>query len=245
MHEYWTLLHRDHTDLDSVLVVLRPGKRRAPVRDEYVVRDADGEEMLRFRFKVIELWTLDAKELTDLGPALLPLVPFARGAEPRRVRAAMRRLARVGSLQRRADLQGALAVFAEDRFPGLDWAAMIPQEVLVKSKFFERLRVLAEQSVRDEVRDEVRAEVRAEERARLVTQLVRTRLGRDAGRWTRAIKVADPEGLDRLFGALIEVEGEGKAASVAVLERVLGERATPRRASQRRSPRRTKGSAAT
>lgn len=221
VHGYFTLLHRQYRWLSSVLIVLKPGKRRREPRDEYVVRDELGEVILRFRFRVLKLWEHDAAALRAIDDvALLPLVPFTRSATAHAARRAMRTLARVSDVERRADLQVALAVFAEAVFPGPAWSAMIPEEVLVRSELFTRAHDLGH----------------AKGRASYVMRLLRRRLGQGAARWTRLVEAAQAESLDRLFDAL--VEGEGKDATLAALEAVLGPLpARRRRPAARRSSR--------
>ena len=191
------------------------------------MHDADGGEVLRFRFTVIKVWELDvALLMAERALGLLPLVPFARDARPPRVREAMKTLSRVEDLQRRADLQGALAVFAGNAFPAIDWAATIPLELLVKSTFYDRLKAMAF--------EEVSTKVREEERLELLTRLLRGRLGRGASRWVKVLSSADGETIDALVDALAVVWT--KDEYLATLERVLGSARAPRRPTRRASP---------
>jgi hypothetical protein len=170
VHEYNTLARRRHGRVASIVLYLRRGRRRGPPRDRLFV-EVPGLTSLDFRFRAVCAWELRASRvIKDAIPALLPLVPYAEGARPLHVRQAMRRLARVKSVPRRADLQGVLATFAGDIFRDVDWFAMIPKEVRMRSTFIDRCR--------------------AEGRCEILAEQLATRLGRRGHAYRRSLEAA-------------------------------------------------------
>ena len=205
-HEYWTYLHRAFDRLTSVLIVLKRGNRRGAPKDVYLVGDANGREVLRFKFDVVRVWAdLHAEDLLAGGLlGLLPLLPFAEGASEDRVHRAMRALDVVPELQRRADLQGVLAVFASDAFPSRRWLDTIPVEILMKTRFFDDLRALAEAHAKADAEAKVKTTALAEGRAELLLMQLHLRLGAEVEAWTSAIKAADAAVVDALARAVAE-----------------------------------------
>lgn len=133
-HEAWTLCDGPRRPTLSIVLVLKPDRRqrRAPA-EELVIR-VRGRPILRFKFQVIRMWTVDARELLRSGPpALLPFLPYARGASSSRVRAAFTKLGELGG-PRGGELKSALAVLATDVFPDFDWLGMIPEEIGMEKK---------------------------------------------------------------------------------------------------------------
>ena len=105
-----------------MVLVLRPGDRQGEPRGEFVVPD-----VLSFRFDVLCAWHLRAQDLLEArDPPLLPLVPFAEGANPARVEEALRILGQVPE-PRRIELQAVLVTFAGWVFPEVPWMATIPR----------------------------------------------------------------------------------------------------------------------
>lgn len=137
--EYWSLAHRACDDLASVVICLKPGQKQGAPRGLYerVVR---GRRTVRFEFDVIRVWELRVDDVLDGGKlGLLPFIPFMAGATTDHVEHAMSTLASVEPAQRRGDLQGALAAFANNIFPDVDWAARIPEELLMALSIYERI----------------------------------------------------------------------------------------------------------
>jgi hypothetical protein len=135
VHSYWTGFHQAHRDVSSLVVILQRGNKKGQPCGTYEV-DVKGRRRLWFSFDVVNAWEIDAGELVGSGvPELLPLVPFASGAEIEHAEAAFLTLSRLRAGRKRADLQSALASFAGYVFRGSDWLDTIPSEVRMKSTF--------------------------------------------------------------------------------------------------------------
>ncbi len=131
-----------------------------------------GRVVLAIGFDVLEVWRLRSSRLLQT-PGLIPLVPFARDADPEVVEAGLRLLNRLRSTRRRVDLQAALVGFAGVVFPDRRWLAMIPEELRMKSSVFDELEQLG----------------RLNGQRDLVAKLLRARLGpAAASRFTRRLK---------------------------------------------------------
>ena len=135
--EYWSLAHRRHDDVWSVVICLRRGKKQGRPRRSYR-RRVRGRRALRFEFDVLALWEVDAEQVLSGGrEGLLPLLPFLRGATPDQVERALATLEPIEPVRRRGELQAALVVFAEHVFPDVAWADRMPQEVLMGSTIYQ------------------------------------------------------------------------------------------------------------
>ena len=118
MHEYWTLGRLVHEHFESVLLVLKRGKKKGAPRDRLVVRGLDGETQLEFRYRLLCAWHRRARQYLEGPPGWLPLVPFAPGAQRAHVVEAAERIrATVRRGRAQADLLAALETFAESALP--------------------------------------------------------------------------------------------------------------------------------
>ena len=205
-------VERGYRKVITCVIYLKPGKRRGPPRDRLEDRtDGPGGEgcELSFKFETICAWKEDARELLRAkDPSLLPLLPYARGATVSRVKQALARLRKsVRDPVRQADLMLTLATFAKDRFRGVAWFAMIPSEILMKSKLFEEVRKLAEKigEERGERIGEERGKKIGEERGRreVLREQLESRLGSTARRFTGSLESATPSRLERLSKLLV------------------------------------------
>jgi hypothetical protein len=174
---YWSLAHRAYDDLSSVVICLKPGQKQGAPRGlyEHVVR---GRRTVRFEFDVIRVWELRVDEVLDAGKlGLLPFVPFMAGVTTKHVEHAMATLASVEPGQRRGDLQGALAVFANNIFPDVDWAARIPEELLMALSFYERIYERVHQQIQERCEAAGHAAGEVTGQRKLLTVLLQERLG--------------------------------------------------------------------
>ncbi len=136
--EYWSLGHREHDELLSLVICLEPGNKQGPPRRSYE-RRVRGQLVVRFAFELVALWRVPPERLLDpTRPGLLPLVPYAARASEQHVEQALAVLERVEPEERRTELQAALSVFADNVFPEIDWVGRIPMEALMTSKLWER-----------------------------------------------------------------------------------------------------------
>ncbi|MEZ6189182.1 MAG: hypothetical protein R3F62_29800 [Planctomycetota bacterium] len=130
--------HRVHDTLWLLVICLKPGKKQGEPRTTYERRV--GERVaLRFEFDVVKVWELRADDLLrDAKPGLLPLVPYADGTSKGHVERALEALGRIDPEHRRGELQAALTVFADNVFPDENWAARMPEELLMGSTIYQR-----------------------------------------------------------------------------------------------------------
>lgn len=135
---YWSLAHRVHDTLWSLVICLKPGAKQGDPRSHYE-RRVGTRRALRFEFDVVKVWELSADALLrDAKPGLLPLVPYACGTSKAHVERALDALSKVDPEQRRGELQSALTVFADNVFPDENWAARMPEELLMGSTIYQR-----------------------------------------------------------------------------------------------------------
>jgi hypothetical protein len=202
---YRALLWREGARLDSVVLCLKPGERQGEPLGRHEERGHVTRQVLTF--PVVCLWKLRERDLRGLGPAFLPFVPYVRDAAPDLVERTMQELSRLRPVERRADLQGALAVFAGNVYPRIDWLGRIPPEVVVENTFIKAVKQLGAR----------------EERRRSVTSALRTRLGPAAARpFIRRLADCSPRTLGKLQ-KLIETPATG-AKLTRALEELLPER---------------------
>lgn len=136
-HGYWTLAHRVHEELWSLVIVLKPGNKQGEPQARYQ-RQAWGRHALTFDFDVVKVWELDPEDLLRRAiPGQLPLVPYAGGATEKHVERAFRALDSVNPDERRGELQAALVAFAENVFPDQNWAARMPKELYMGSTIYQ------------------------------------------------------------------------------------------------------------
>ncbi len=135
---YWALAHRVHDDLWSLVVCLKPGNKQGEPKNSYE-RVVAGRRAVRFDFDVVKVWELNGDDLLrGAKPGLLPLVPYAEGSSRGHVEQALDALAQIEPEHRRGELQSALVAFAENVFPDVDWAARMPEELLMGSTIYQR-----------------------------------------------------------------------------------------------------------
>lgn len=139
--DYYALARSGHRPLLPVVVCMKPDDRQATPRDVITITDRFGpHEVMRFQFQAVRLWELPA--ITFLAtPSLAALAPFAAGASEATVEEAMRVLDGVEPEARGIELKVALAMFAGSVFPARDWSGTIPEEILMTSITYQRLRL--------------------------------------------------------------------------------------------------------
>ncbi len=222
VHRYWSVASEalEGAELSSFLILLKRDSRQRDDPRGSFVRATTGGTTLAFGFVVIRAWAdLDASELLRQGATgLLPLLPYTFGATERRVDEAMTTLAVTRPLARRAELQGALAIFAGDVFPHEDWIARIPKEVLMKSTTLDRLREMGRAEGRAEGKAEGKAEGQAEGQAKgqakVLAALIAKRLGPEVGAdWVRRLAGADDALFDRLIMLLATARDDDALAA--------------------------------
>ncbi len=187
---YWSWARLVHRPLRSVLIVLRPDARRGTPTDRLAVEDPDsGRRQLDFRFELVCVWRLRARELIARDePGLLPLLPFADGATAALVERALARLGPVHGPGKRLELATTLLALAGSVFPNVPWLAMIPRETAMKSTVIQQLLA--------EGKREGKREGALEGRRELLALQLRTRLGRRAPPLLARVEVADRRALD-------------------------------------------------
>jgi len=123
-------------EIGSLLICLKPGSKQGPATDTYRVSTPGAE--LTFRYALVRAWDWTTDELLAGSPALIPFVPYAGDASEAGVGKAIAAVDGVSSRALRAELLGALAVFAQNVFKEVDWAARMPQEMLMESTVYKK-----------------------------------------------------------------------------------------------------------
>jgi len=185
---YWSLAHGAHDNLWSLVICLKPGNKQGEPKD-YYERTVGGRRAVRFEFDVVRVWDLNADDLLrDAKPGLLPLIPYAEGTSKVHVERALDALAKIKPEHRRAELQAALTVFADNVFPDVDWGARMPEELLMGSTIYQR--------------GEAAGELAGQRKtlARLLTK----RVGETAGTVVARLQLADEPTLDSAADLLAE-----------------------------------------
>lgn len=182
--DYWSLAFRRFKRLETVVICLRRGKKQGKPVPGFEV--ACGRTQLRFSYRLILLWDLEAKDLLAGALGLVPLLPYADGATEALVESGMRRLAAVKPFKKRAELQAALATFAEDVFRGVDWTDTMPEELLMASTIYGKGR----------------AQGQAEGQRHTLTLQLEERLGAEGGPLAARLPTATQVTLDEVTRAL-------------------------------------------
>lgn len=225
--DYWSRAHQRFTPLRSLVLVLKPGDKQGSPRDRYVVEDG-GKRTLEFEYDLICAWRdLDAEELVRSGPVgLLPLVPYARGTSEVRIDEAIGRLDAVEPRKHRADLQGALVVFAGNVYPHTRWVGKIPKEILMESTAYDEILAIAMRQAERDVEVKARAaerdlevKARASGQRRLLSLILEARLGGAASSFVARLEKATAEQLEEV--AVVVGRSPEREAFVAELDRLL------------------------
>jgi hypothetical protein len=201
VYEYATLLRRAGDRVESVVVCLKPGRKQGRPVGCYLERGRTNTT--RFTFPVVCLWRVRARDLRAMGRAFLPFVPYASDATVALVERTMRALDSVAPIERRADLQAALAVFAGNVFVAIDWRTRIPREVLVQNTFIKA----------------VKQEGAHEGRQRLLASQLRIRLGPAARKYVKRLADASPRTLATVARLLVTTESAPEL--ITKLDRLL------------------------
>lgn len=137
--EYWSLarLAVGHDRIATLAVVFKPGERQGEPRNFFSAAALGTRN--DFVFGLVCLWTRTAEELLGGPPGLIPLLPFTADASIERIEEAIATLRNAPPSQR-ADLLGALAVFAENVYPDIPWLAKLPEEIVMENTFIRDLR---------------------------------------------------------------------------------------------------------
>jgi len=134
VHEVWTMTCAalKHDRVVPCLLLLKRGDKQGEPRN-YLDLSVLDRPVLRFQFELVRAWTLDVADLLAGPPALLPLLPYSDGSTIERVEEAIDALMRVDDRSQRADLLGALAVYAGNVYPDVPWIGRIPEELIMES----------------------------------------------------------------------------------------------------------------
>lgn len=208
VHHVWSVAHHLHGRVESIVICLRPDprQRRAP-RGRYVVPGR--ATALVFEFPVVCLWRVAVEDLFAANdPGVLPLVPFAKGAERSHVKRALRAIARLRPRERAVGLSASLALLAGAIFREQQWLATMPTESDMRSN-----------PTWDFFMGKVRELVRHEEAAKMVTVQLRTRLGGKAARYERRLSRASAKTIEKVVVKLVECKED--ADLVKALDRLL------------------------
>lgn len=186
--DYWSLAFRRFKRLETVVICLRRGKKQGRPVSQFEV--ACGRTQLHFRYRLILLWDLKAADLLVGAPGLIPLLPYADGATQESVATGMKRLATVRPFKKRAELQAALATFAEDVFRGVDWTDTMPEELLMASTIYGKGRAKGQ------------AEGRVEGQRHTLTLQLQERLGASGESFAIRLAAATQATLDEVTRVL-------------------------------------------
>jgi hypothetical protein len=206
MHDYWSLCRRRaEGPLSSLLICLKPGSRQGKPRNAYEV--GEGATQLTFRYALVCAWEWSSEQLFSGSPALIPFVPYARDATPERVDRAIQALRRVEPRQLQADLLAALEAFAKNVFQDVDWAARMPEELIMESTIYKKGEAAGERKGK------------LEGERKLVEVLLREKLPEHANALVPRLQACGEEQLTDL--ARLFVHDKPSDELVAEIERVL------------------------
>ena len=92
------------------------------------------------RFDVVRLWELDAREALALGPGGASLVGLLGRADLRAIGRASRQIRRQAPVAQQPDLLAILRSLSEGRYTARQLARVIPEEVVMKSSLYDKVR---------------------------------------------------------------------------------------------------------
>ena len=129
MLEYWVFARgRVGGPISSLLICLKPGDKQGPPRN--ACRELSPGTEVTHRYTLVCAWHWTVAELISGDPALIPFAPFAGDASVERIDEAIAAADQVPTRALRAELLGALAVFAENVFKDVNWTARMPKQAL-------------------------------------------------------------------------------------------------------------------
>jgi predicted transposase YdaD len=133
--EYATrLVARLRLPVLTTVVYLKP-----PAPRELVFRERlAGAVVHERRFEVVRLWELDAREALALGPGGAALVGLLGRTDLQVIGKASRQIRRQAPQAQHPDLLAILQSLSEGRYTARQLARVIPEEVVMKSSFYEK-----------------------------------------------------------------------------------------------------------
>ena len=118
----------------TTVVYLKP-----PAPRELVFREMlAGAVVHERRFEVVRLWELDAREALALGPGGAALVGLLDRTDLQVIGKASRQIRRQAPQAQHPDLLAILQSLSEGRYTARQLARVIPEEVVMKSSFYEK-----------------------------------------------------------------------------------------------------------
>ena len=118
----------------TTVVYLKP-----PAPRELVFRERlAGAVVHERRFEVVRLWELDAREALALGPGGAALVGLLGRTDLQVIGKASRQIRRQAPQAQHPDLLAILQSLSEGRYTARQLARVIPEEVVMKSSFYEK-----------------------------------------------------------------------------------------------------------
>ena len=120
----------------TTVIYLKP-----PAPRELAFRETLGGTMVHERlFDVVRLWELDAREALALGPGGASLVGLLGRADLRAIGRASRQIRRQAPVAQQPDLLAILRSLSEGRYTARQLARVIPEEVVMKSSLYDKVR---------------------------------------------------------------------------------------------------------
>ncbi len=213
VHEVWTMTRKalGHDRVLPCLLLLKRGDKQGEPRN-FLEVFVLGRAVLRFQFELIRAWTLDVADLLRGPPALLPLLPYSDGSTIERVQEAIDVLMRVEGRALRADLLGALAVYAGNVYPDVPWIGRIPKEILMESATYKQMfqlfhdKFVAEGQAKGLAEGQAKglAEGQAKGQANTLGPILRARVGDAATTYLGRLGNASQEVVQRVSLLLIQ-----------------------------------------
>jgi hypothetical protein len=114
---------------------------KPPAPPELVFREVLAGAVVHERqFEVVRLWELDAREALALGPGGAALVGLLDRADLEVIGRASRQIRRQAPEAQQPDLQAVLRSFSEGRYTAKQLGRVIPEEVVMKSSLYDKVR---------------------------------------------------------------------------------------------------------
>ncbi|HYN02763.1 MAG TPA: hypothetical protein VE359_09990 [Vicinamibacteria bacterium] len=134
--------------LTTVIYMKPPAPRELAFREALA-----GTLVHERRFDVVRLWELDARQALAFGPGGAALVGLLDRADLRVIGRASRQIRRQAPEAQQADLLAILQSLSEGRYTASQLARVIPEEVVMKSSLYDKVRDQAHEKGRlDEAR---------------------------------------------------------------------------------------------
>lgn len=196
MFRYFTGFKDRHENLESLLLILRPGGKP----QNFYEKISPLGQPTRHQYWLRCLWEHPVEELLESGlPGLLPFVPFAKGASPERLEDALDAL-KSAPICVQDELKSVLVVLGTQVFESWDWRRIIKKEGLMGLRLIDEL--LADQKV------ELLRQGEHNARLRMLTEQLQARLRGESSAFIEALPKLKPNVHDKVANLIATVRSK-------------------------------------